>query len=477
MYDIDLPDDWDELPMVVKVDDGHIYADENKNVHEYPLGTPSDETCQQYQRVKESLGNDQFRRYLRDAEQLHDDDNIPDIDKKNQQLLDDVVLGIRSEGRGIAGVCCVQLFIKSVEPRLSARLHKTSWVGGWSLRVLDDGFGDRAIGVELNERNLLLANTRGGSAMTRGLAQSEPYTPIYNPAMSGPRESWLEIVEQLESNEIDPEPSLLYFLKRLFDERELIEKDVSEAIAAVELFDELNPLIGDVHKLLIDHMEQADRQAKLLEVAAHSLLQAVEDVGGLPGSLKKLEELTVANRRSGTSTRVAEDVGDVEIAYSDDEDSLLHTWDSKYVDVNRGELSGLAEKLDNNPEVKRAGFVRVRTSNAGSEVLDLEAEIEEKYQIEIEYASLSEFRKIYLDNAGVSLDPVTWLEAYIKTLGRKRMDRALVRQSPVGWLESLVELIEARTGSKITENGADSTSMSSDRSNNEELQSGLNDFS
>ena len=34
MPDIDPPDDWAELPMVVKTEDGHIYVDEEENVYE-----------------------------------------------------------------------------------------------------------------------------------------------------------------------------------------------------------------------------------------------------------------------------------------------------------------------------------------------------------------------------------------------------------------------------------------------------------
>ncbi|MFY4812575.1 hypothetical protein ACOJIV_07645 [Haloarcula sp. AONF1] len=484
MPDFDLPDNWSDLPMVVKTEDGHLYIDDEETIYEYPLGTRSEETHQQYQRVTQALENDQFRRYLHDAEQLHAEDDIPDVDEENQQLLDDVVLGIHDKGRGIAGICSVQLFIKSVEPRLSVRLHKGSntpsnfsWVGGWSLRTLDDSLGEKAIGVELNERNLLLANTRGGSAMTRGLAEAEPYTPIYNPALEGPRESWLEVVERLENDDIEPEPSLLYFLKRLFDEREVIEEGVSEALAAVDLFNETGPSIEDVEQLVIQHMEQADRQAKLLEVAAHSLLQAVEDAGGLPGDLKRLEELTAANRRSGTSTRVAEDVGDVEIAYEDDEDSLLHTWDSKYVDVDRSELSSLAEKLENNPGVERAGFVTVEISRSREDTSDLEDEIDDEYGVEIEYVSLGEFREAYVDEANVSMEPIAWLEAYVETLGRERMDRALVRQSPVTWLESLVELVENETGESVAEKDSGEVSARDDSGQDEELQSGLNDFS
>ena len=484
MPDIDPPDDWAELPMVVKTEDGHIYIDDGENVYEYPLGKRDDETDERYKRVKQALEDDRFRRYLRDAGRLHEADDVPDISEENQELLSDVVMGIHDDGRGIAGVCCVQLFLKTVEPRLSSRLHKGSndptnfsWVHGSSLRTLDDGdsLDDRAIGVELNNRNLLLANTRGGSAMTRGLAEAEPYTPIYNPALKGPRESWLEVVERLENDDINPEPSLLYFLKRLYDEREVIEEGVSEALAAVELFNESDPSIDDVEQLLIQHMEQADRQAKLLEVATHSLLQAVEDADGLPGALKRLEELTAANRRGGTSTREAEDVGDIEIENPEDE-SLLHTWDAKYVDVDRSELSGLTEKLRNNPSVERAGFVTVEQPGVDDDAAEHEEDIADDFGVDVEYLSLTEFREDYVDNAEVSIEPRDWLRAYVETLGRQRMDRALVRQSPVTWLESLVELIEDETGEEVDDD-ADGHVTSSESDTPDELQSGIEDFS
>ena len=482
MPDIDPPDDWAELPMVVKTEDGHIYVDEEENVYEYPFGTRNDETHHQYQRVRQALEDDQFRRYLRDAKDLHDDDNVPGLSEENQQLLDDVVMGIHGNGRGIARVCCVQLFVKTVEPRLSTRLHKGSndpsnfsWVRGWSLRTLDDSFGEKAIGVELDEHNLLLSNTRGGGVMTRALAESEPYTPLFGMALEGPRESWLETVERLENDTVDAEAGLLYFLKRLFDEREVIEEGIAEALASAELFEGTDPAIGDIEQLLIDHMEQADRQAKLLEVAAHSLLQVVEDADGLPGALKRLEELTAANRRGGTSTREAEDVGDIEIGDSEDE-SLLHTWDAKYVDVDRSELSGLTEKLQNNPSVERAGFMAVEQPGVDDDAAELEEDIADDFGIDVEYLSLTEFREDYVDNAEVSVEPRDWLVAYVETLGRQRMDRALVRQSPVTWLESLVELIEDETGEEIDDD-ADGHVTSSESDTPAELQSGIEDFS
>lgn len=144
--------------------------------------------------------------------------------------------------------------------------------------------------------------------------------------------------------------------------------------------------------------------------------------------------------------------------------------------MDRSELSGLTEKLRNNPSVERAGFVAVEQPDVDDDAAELEEDIADDFGIDVEYLSLTEFREDYVDNAEVSIEPRDWLVAYVETLGRQRMDRVLVRQSPVTWLESLVELIEDETGEEV-DNDVDGHVTSSDSDTPDELQSGIEDFS
>ncbi|MFY4812582.1 hypothetical protein ACOJIV_07685 [Haloarcula sp. AONF1] len=483
-------DNFLEPPTLVKNKEVHIYIDERGEVHRFEVGQPSKETKRRYQNVISALDSGEFRSLLDEATSLSEQDEEPDIDDGHAALLSDVAKGIHGDGRGIAGVCCAQLFTKSIEPGLTVRLHKGgkstedfSWREGWSLRQVDNR-ADVGTGVELNRRGILYSNTDGGAVMTRTLAESEPFTNVYEPAVAGPRQAWLEVVDSIEREELDPERGIIYLLKRLVDEKRLTEEFTEQILELVAQFATTEPSMGEVRDLISAHVRQADRGAPLLEIAVHSFLQVIEDAGSLTGELVQLQTLTSPDRRGGESTREVRDLGDVQLTT---DGSVRVAWDAKLdITITHEELASLEEKLGSGMMPNRVGYTTLDEPELGSEVDDQPEDLEVD-GLNLELYSLEGFIKEYTkatDSRSQTVEPADWLVSYVETLARQRPDRAVVRESPLSWLEGLQELLGDRYDLHVDEakkevdleSGTESDSTE-DRYTSTAQQSGLDDFS
>lgn len=483
-------DDLPEPPTLIKNEEIHIYIDERGEVHRFEVGKPSEETQRRYQNVISALDSGKFRSLLDEATNLSERDEEPDIAEEHAALLSDVAKGIHNKGRGIAGVCCAQLFTKSVESDLSTRLHKGgepsgdfSWREGWSLRQVDDK-DDVGTGVELNRRGILYSNTDGGAVMTRTLAESEPFTQLYEPAVAGPRQAWLDVVDSLEREELDPENGLVYLLKRLIDEKRLTEEFTEQVLELVSQFVKTEPSAEEVRDLIATHVGQADQGAPLLEIAVHSFLQVIEDVGSLTGELVQLQTLTSPDRRGGESTREVRDLGDVQTTV---DGGIRAAWDAKLdITITHEELASLEEKLNSEMMPGSIGYVTLDEPGLGEEV-DSQPDGLEVAGIDVELYSLENFTEKYpqtTDNETLPIEPANWLIAYVETLARQRPERAVVRESPLAWLESLQELLSERYDLSVDEIETDgeldlatTSDSSEDAYESATQQRGLDDFS
>lgn len=440
---VDIP----EPPVLIKNDDVHIYIDERDEVHRFEVGTPSEETQRRYQNVISALEDGQFRDLVENSISQSEQNEEPKIDEEHAALLSDVAMGLHGDGRGVVGVCCAQLFAKSVEPGLTTRLHKGgqpsgdfSWCEGWSLRQVNNK-DDVGTGVELNRRGLLYSNTDGGAVMTRSLAESEPFTQLFEPAVKGPRQAWLDIVDSLERQELDPEKGLIYLLKRLVDEKQFIEESTEQILDLVNQFAATDPSMDDVMDLITTHVDQADQGSSLLEIAVHSFLQIIEDTGSLTGELVQLQTLTSPDRRGGGSTREVRDLGDVQTTV---DGSMRAAWDAKLgITITREELSSLEEKLSSEMTPEFVGYITLDEPTLGNEV-DSQPDDLELTGVDVELHSVESVTERYTQTTDSGIEPANWLVAYVETLARQRPERAVVRQSPLAWLKSLQELLDER---------------------------------
>lgn len=80
-------------------------------------------------------------------------------------------------------------------------------------------------------------------------------------------------------------------------------------------------MLEDVIVIITRHIDESQAPARLLEIAIHTLLQALEEADvNLGGTLKPLMAMRNANQKN-------KNIGDVEIVYGS---AIVEAWDAKY---------------------------------------------------------------------------------------------------------------------------------------------------
>jgi len=268
--------------------------------------------------------------------------------------LNRLVESVTSEvGRALVGLTVLQLCVKAIEPTQSIRLHKGStgvrdfsWQEGISMRSLDRLY----ITPILRKYDLLRLNA-DGFMMTRSLAENYPYSPVYKANIRGARREWLSIVEGIEANEIASEPALHYLLSQLLNQASAFKKLAVQTMAALQQFLESVEYVNQelVTESIWRHINESDYAARIMEIAMHSLMQAMQELQIFPDrALKPLSQMRSANKKHGN-------IGDIEILQAR---QIIESWDAKYgKSYLRDELEELADKLEAHPAVVLAGFV------------------------------------------------------------------------------------------------------------------------
>ena len=84
----------------------------------------------------------------------------------------------------------------------------------------------------LRKYDLLRLNA-DGIMMTRSLAENYPYSSVYKANIRGARLEWINLVEAIESNDINPEIALHYLLSQLLNQaknfKDLVEQILNNA--------------------------------------------------------------------------------------------------------------------------------------------------------------------------------------------------------------------------------------------------------
>ncbi len=302
--------------------------------------------------------------------------------------LNRLVESVTSEvGRALVGLTVLQLCVKAIEPSQNIRLHKGSasardfsWQDGISMRSLDR----QHITPVLRKYNLLKLNA-DGFMMTRSLAENYPYSPVYKANLRGARQEWLNIVEGIEANELAPKPALHYLLSQLLNQASAFKQLATQTIAALEQFLEEAEYVNReyITKLIVRHINESDYAARIMEIAIHSMFQAMEELQFFPdGSLKPLSQMRSANKKHGN-------IGDIEILEAR---QIIEAWDAKYGKAYlRDELEELADKLEAHPTVVWAGFITSVEPDRQEELLSRCEEIEDEFGLSIEIVSLRDW--------------------------------------------------------------------------------------
>jgi hypothetical protein len=359
--------------------------------------------------------------------------------------LNQLVESVTSEvGRALVGLTVLQLCVKAIEPMQSIRLHKGSagkrdfsWCDGISMRSLDKYY----ITPVLRQYDLLRLNA-DGFMMTRSLAENYPYSPVYKANIRGARMEWLRIVEGIETNEIAPEPALHYLLSQLLNRANTFRNLASQTLEILYRFLQKTEAATKqgITEVIGRHINQSDYAARIMEIAMHSLMQAMQDCQFLPnGSLKPLSQMRSANKKHGN-------IGDIEILESR---QIIEAWDAKYGKAYlRDELEELADKLEAHPTIALAGFVTSVEPERREELVSRCQEIEDIFAISLEILTFKEWvNKQFsrtLEEGMVTEEELAraWITAYTESLAQRRRDMAPIDEPCHQWLTTLKRILE-----------------------------------
>ncbi|MEM7713999.1 MAG: hypothetical protein AAF349_10570 [Cyanobacteria bacterium P01_A01_bin.68] len=379
-------------------------------------GAMSEAAKQRYVKITSELSDNYLEKQI-----IYCRDNADKIDflQINQNYIDklkNLVDSLTSEvGRALIGLAVMQLCIKSIEPAQSIRLHKGSrsksnfsWQDGIPMRPLDKQY----ITPVLRKYDLLRLNA-DGIMMTRSLAENYPYSSVYKANIRGARLEWINLVEAIEINDITPEVALHYLLSQLLNRaknfKDLAEEILNNLTSFITKAESINQEF--ITQLILRHIDESDYAARIMEIAMHSLMQAMQEFNLFPqGTLRRLSQMRSANKKYGN-------IGDVEILQAN---QIIESWDAKYGKAYlRDELEELAEKLEVHPNILLAGFVTSKEPERRGEVTSRIEEIEEYFDIKVEILTFRDWIKKQFHRA-IENNTVTeqelakaWIRAYI----------------------------------------------------------------
>jgi len=356
-----------------------------------------------------------------------------ELSEAQRALLEELVSSITSEtGRALVGLAVLQLCVKSIEPNQSVRLHKAgrgaganfSWREGISMRTLDARF----ITPTLRQSGLLRLNA-DGFMMTRSLAENYPYSPFYKAAIRGGRAQWLALVENLEIGALPPLPALRFLLSQMLNHATAFDELATQTLTTLAKREAEYQTLESVLWLISRHIESSSYAARLMEIAMHSLMQALSEVGGLDdATLVPLAQMRNANKKHGN-------VGDIELVEGG---QIVESWDAKYgKPYLRDELEELSEKVGAHLSLKVAGFVCNIAPDLRGEITQRVADLSELHGISIQILTLETWVSYQTKNVLSSNVAWRWLVAYTESLAQRRPETAPIDEPCFVWLRDL----------------------------------------
>jgi hypothetical protein len=178
--------------------------------------------------------------------------------------------------------------------------------------------------------------------------------------------------------------------------------------------------------------------ARLLEIAMHSLMQALGEMNALGElQLRPMSQMRQANKKAGN-------IGDIELLFST---TIVEAWDAKFgKPYLYDELLELSDKLEQDlwPSLKTVGFVTDKSPDLRDDVSSKSSEIEDQFGVDILILSLEEwvFREVSLVAKEKSEELAKrWLVAYAESLALRRLDIAPIDEPTETWLLNLKGLL------------------------------------
>lgn len=395
-------------------DDGHLYVDSSGNIHWFEFGSQNDETKERYDRMKSTLDDGYFEKVVDEAKEAWDEDEVPSLGAEKDRLISRVLHGVQHQGRGIAGVFICQLCISDIEPKLNTRLHKGGrrgrayqrWKDGISIRSVDDNY----ITTVLNDRDLLLGNSKGGSTMTRMLSVNLPYAKVtFDGQMRGPTSEWLELVDMIENpdRDIDTHKALIRALSILYNMKSREDETYEKCKSNIQKVTE-----DEATDIILTSIKESDMSSELMELATYSaFLSDYKEEDDY--DLSRMSSHRAADSKSGR-------IDDIEIRSNG---RVEQVWDAKF---ERGLSRREWRDMKDLETESRKGVVSYSIEDA----------------IEVpDSASVIPLRNILkLDRTTDSASE--WLKEYVDCLGKYNVDMVDFNHNTTEVLDKIVSLTE-----------------------------------
>lgn len=415
-----------------------LYAENQERLQVFGEGPPSAEAKSRVAKIRKVLQEGFIREVINRCRSGMVD--FEALKGEQKGLLQRLEQAVTSEvGRAVIGLVILQMAVKAIDQGQSIRLHKAgagvfSWAEGMSMRIVDQQFVTPA----LREAGLLRVN-KFGVMMTRSLAENYPYTKFYKAGVRGAKREWLELVDLLEAGEIHAQGALEYLISLLIKRSDQFNRLASEVVDLAKVKSvEIRGPEGTL-QLLLKHMTYPGvTAARLLEIAMHSLMQALGEMNALGElQLRPMSQMRQANKKAGN-------IGDIELLFST---TIVEAWDAKFgKPYLYDELLELSDKLEQDlwPSLKTVGFVTDKSPDLRDDVSSKSSEIEDQFGVDILILSLEEwvFREVSLVAKEKSEELAKrWLVAYAESLALRRLDIAPIDEPTETWLLNLKGLL------------------------------------
>lgn len=402
----------------------------NDAIMKYAEGIQSIQAKKRSETIIEELS----KGYLEKLYSSLDNVKFDDLSDDNKQLLEKLTNGItNNNGRAIAGLTFLLLTIKSITPEQNIRLHKGnktrgqfSWTDGVSMRTIDKAYTTKF----LRDHNLIKLNA-DGIFMTRSLAENYPYTSLYKAKIQGPFKEFLELVDLIEDDDIQPYLGLQFFTWRLKKKYEEFLALANEAVETEKRFAKAD--FETISDLLTTFFDKTHAAARAYEVVMHGFMQAMQECKYLEDELSPLSQMRNANKKHGN-------VGDVELKNNG---VITESWDAKYKKrYLQYELEELRDKILDSPGINAAGFVVDNNIERTEDIIARAQEIEDETGVTVKLFNFTEWVEYQTERVeGVSKQKLAykWLCAVVESFAQKRRKIAPIDEPCEEWLKDIIK--------------------------------------
>lgn len=405
----------------------------------YMEGKPNEEAKARNKKIKEILDKGWFRDIV--IEVINNPSEGIELEDNHRELITNLINSVTSEvGRALIGLSVLQLIIKAIAPEQSIRLHKGgnaqfSWADGITMRTIDSKY----IEPVLREFGLLYVNIYG-VFMTRSLAENYPYTQFYKAAIRGGKDYWLNLTDEIEKDNINSLVGLKYIISLLVNRSEEFIKIADEAIQLEIEFIGRVAKTDEIFEFINNHIKDSSYSARLFEIALHSFIQSVQEIGDLDGYLLPLCQMRTANKKH-------RNIGDIEIVVNQNNDRVIEAWDAKYgKPYLRDELEELNDKLMSYGSVEIVGYVTDGEPQITTDISLRIKDLEEIHETPIKLFSFKDWIDFWCKRIDKEDDislMKTWLKFYVESLCQRRRELAPIDEPSEQWVLDLIKKFES----------------------------------